>query len=253
METPGQGLRAQSSLSPADELALVVAWRERRDEAARDRLVASHYRLCLSVARRFDRNPAHVHDLAQEGVIGLMQASERFDPSFGVRFAAYARHYVHNAIAKRLAAVNLVVDVPARAYRRARRDSEADPPTWRAAAASKGELPLDAPASPDGEAALVDTIEDARPTPEEAVSEAQRLTRISEAVSRALEKAMTPREASVIRRRALAEQGETLDAIARDLGVSRERVRQIEEQAQSKLKRYLVNAGFQRSLLRQPD
>ena len=247
-------------LTHPDEIELVRAWQQDGDVVARDRVIRAHYRLCLAVASRFDRNPDHIKDLAQEGSMGLLEAIDKFDPAVGVRFATYSRWYVHNAISKRMAAVNLVVDMPHRVYRMARKGKSAsakatDEPgqaTWRAIAAASGDVALDAPLSNEGEMSVLDTLIEPGPTPERNAVELDRQEQMRRSVQEAFKDGMTPREAEVLRRRSMLDVPHTLDAIAKDLGVSRERVRQIEEQAAGKLRRYLVNNGFPKAILR-PD
>lgn len=251
---------AEPVLTHAEEIELVRAWQQDGNVAARDRVIRAHYRLCIAVASRFDRNPDHVRDLAQEGSMGLLEAIDKFDPGVGVRFATYSRWYVHNAISKRMAAVNLVVDMPHRVYRLARKgnaaaaldSSEPGQSTWRAIAAASGDVALDAPISSEGEMSVLDTLIEPGPTPERNAVELDRQEQMRRAVQEAFEQGMTSREAEVLRRRSMLDIPHTLDAIAKDLGVSRERVRQIEEQAAGKLRRWLVNSGFPRAILR-PD
>lgn len=243
--------RAQPMLSAEEERELVRRWREVGDLAARDRIVATHMRLCYSTAARWASNEEHIKDLAQEGVFGLMQALDRFDPAAGTRFATYARHWIKNSIGQHLNVVSLVVDIAARSYRRARGGGiEDETLSWESRQASRGEVALDAPVGEDGEGTLVDTLREPRPDPEAAAMDADKAATIKRSLADAMANAMTTREAAVLARRCLAERPETLEQIANDLGVSRERIRQIEDAATRKLRRHLVATGFPAAILR---
>ena len=242
---------AQPMLSAADEVALVEAWRVNKDFAARDRIIDAHMRLCYAVAARYDNHPDHLRDLAQEGAFGLMTALDKFDPQKGTRFATYARWWVQNSVSDAVAGYALMVDMPSRTYLAARGGGhDNDELSWTARLAARGELALDAPVGEDGETTLGDSLPCPGPSPEATVSDDDRHAKIKRAVADALERGMSPREAEVLRRRPLAEKQETLEAIANDFGVSRERIRQIEVQSLDKLRRYLTNSGAVKALLR---
>jgi RNA polymerase sigma-32 factor len=240
----------QPMLTQEEELELIARWRTSRDESAKDRLICTHMRICYAVAARYDNNEEHIKDLAQEGVFGLMVAIEKFDETRGVRFAAYAKWWVMNEVAKNSSTVATVIDIPPRLYLGARGggfDDESIP--WEARQAARGGVPLDAPISDDSEATVIETLQDKRPDPEEASLELNRLEVFKTSVDKALATAMNEREAIVLRRRALSETPDTLEEISADLNVSRERVRQIEAAAIGKLRKYLISSGFPRSLL----
>ena len=242
---------SQPMLTAVDELEMIDAWRTNQDVAARDRLISTHMRLCFSVASRYDSNEEHIKDLAQDGVFGLMRAIEMFNPLLGTRFATYARWWVMTAVSQSIGKVSTVVDMPPRTFLEARGGGFEDEQIgWAARQAARGEVPLDAPVGDDGETAVVDLLKDVRPTPEASVIETDRLSMFKRSVADGMLKAMTPREAEVLRRRSLVDTPDTLEQIATDLGVSRERVRQIETSATEKLRKFLVNGNFQKSLLR---
>lgn len=244
----------QPLLSQEDELSLFHAWRNGKDHRARDRLIVAHMRLCYSVAHNYDSNEEHARDLAQEGVFGLIKALEKYDPEKGTRFGTYARWWVRAEIADRAAIVGTVVDMSSRRYLEARGGGfENEALSWAARQAARGEVPLDSPVGTDGEATLVDLLPDTRPDPEAVALGANRLDVFRERVDDALSKSMSAREALVLRRRALAEDPETLEAIADDLHVSRERVRQIEVSALTKLRDHLVGHEFPDGLFQHED
>jgi RNA polymerase sigma-32 factor len=231
------------------ELELVAAWRERGDRSAQDIILSSHMKLCYGVASRYETNEARVDDLAQSGVFGLYKALETYDPARGTRFSTWARWWVANEVDRARRCVSMVVDMPARTYRRSRSGEDGPPAEWDARMAARGEIPLDAPIGDGNDSTLLDTLVSADADPEAVAAEASRLAAIRTALASALGAGMSAREAEVLRRRSLCEVPETLDGIAADLGVSRERVRQIEAAATGKLRRWLVANRFDRALL----
>lgn len=248
---------SQPMLDYEEELRLIESWQKNQDVKARDKIVASHMRLCYAVAGRWVTNEEHRQDLAQEGVFGLMDALKKYSPDHGTRFGTYARMWIKNSIALKLGLVSLVVDVPSRVYRKAKGrlplEGEADRATWEARVAVRGEVALDAPLGPDTENTIMDMLTDNAPTPEQTVIENNRMKVIQESVQKALTFGMSPREADVLKRRALSEQPETLEHIASVYNVSRERIRQVEHAAISKLKKYLVNNGFPKNIFNQEE
>jgi RNA polymerase sigma-32 factor len=80
------------------ERALAIAWRDHRDEAAMHRLINAHMRLAISVAGRFKRYGAPMNDLIQEAGLGLMKAADKFDPDRGVRFSTYAIWWIKASV-----------------------------------------------------------------------------------------------------------------------------------------------------------
>ncbi len=85
-------------LDAETELKLAFAWRDERDEAALHRLVTAYMRLAISMAAKFRRYGAPMNDLIQEAGLGLMKAADRFDPDRGVRFSTYAVWWIKASI-----------------------------------------------------------------------------------------------------------------------------------------------------------
>ena len=89
----------QAELLDAEtELALAYAWRDHRDEEALHRLVTAYMRLAISMAAKFKRYGAPMNDLIQEAGLGLMKAADKFDPDRGVRFSTYAVWWIKASI-----------------------------------------------------------------------------------------------------------------------------------------------------------
>lgn len=234
-------------LTAAEEQQAFSDWKERRDPRALERIVRSHARLAWSVAARYSRNESNIEDLAQEGILGIMRAADKFDPSRGIRFATYSRWWIRTFIASAVAQVEAVVDIPSRTFSAARSGNLPEDELEIARAAS-GAIALDAPIG-DGDASAIDLLPCPRPDPEDgaATRGSQRLW--TESLRRAM-RVLKPREAEIVIRRRLSDVPETLEQVAADLGVTRERVRQIEDIALTKLRRALIEDGFPVTSLR---
>ncbi|MCO5158854.1 MAG: RNA polymerase factor sigma-32 [Aquamicrobium sp.] len=268
-----QAMRAPY-LTRDEELALALRWKERRDQEALNRIALAHMRLVVAMAGRFRHFGLSASDLIQEGHIGLLEAAARFDPDREVRFSTYAawwvrasmqdfilrnwsivrggtssgqkalffnlrrlkarlarehgdnvpRHELHTAIAEALGI--RTSDVAAMDARLSAADCSLDAPV----------------AGPDGERpALSATLVSDAPLPEEVVARTIDGERRRHWLDRALS-TLNPRELKIIRERRLSEEGETLEALGRRLGISKERVRQIESRAMEKLRAALVRS-----------
>jgi RNA polymerase sigma-32 factor len=90
--------RRAELLDQPTEAALGRAWRDERDHKALNRLVESHMRLAIAMASRFRRHGAPMGDLIQEASLGLMKAADKFDPERGVRFSTYATWWIKAAL-----------------------------------------------------------------------------------------------------------------------------------------------------------
>lgn len=94
---PRQAMRAEL-LDAETELQLAYAWRDQRDERALHRLITAYMRLAISMASKFRRYGAPMNDLIQEASLGLMKAADKFDPDRGVRFSTYAVWWIKASI-----------------------------------------------------------------------------------------------------------------------------------------------------------
>lgn len=252
-------------LSLDRELALARRWRDEKDATALHELVVPYMRLVVSAASRFRNYGLPLGDLLQEGNVGLMQAAMRFDPHLGLRFSTYAVWWIRSAIQAYILRNWSIVRTGTTAGQKSlffnlRRlqtrigEISGAPMSQEARAQIAVELKvkisdveamevrlgspdqsLNAPLREDGEADWQDLLPDTRANPEEVVIG----MRDSAARSRWLAEALrdlTPRERRIIQQRRLTEQGATLDQLGRELGLSKERVRQLEHRAFSKLK-----------------
>lgn len=207
-------------LNREDEAALARLSRA-GDLAARRRLVSANLRFVVSVARKYRGRGVPLADLVNEGNIGLVRAADRFDPDRGVRFISYAHFWVRRAM------VNAIT-------RHDVRPLPGEPPPRP--------LSLDH-AVPGGARTLAELLPDER-APEPGAGVVRE--RLRDAIEASLSD-LPPREREVVRRYfgLGSECAETLAEISADLGVSRERVRQLKDQGLSRLR-----AGAERHGLR---
>ncbi|HZS01827.1 MAG TPA: sigma-70 family RNA polymerase sigma factor [Chloroflexota bacterium] len=249
---------AQGGPDPAAraELAAEVA----RGEAARRRLIESNLRLVVSVARKYMGRGLLFLDLVQEGNIGLQRAVDKYDWRRGFRFSTYAYWWIRQAISRAVADQARTIRLPVhvieqltKQYNTARdlhqelgREPTAaeigerlgvDPEKVREAfRAAKVPISLETPIGDEEEATVADFVSDvAALSPAEEAEE----TVLAQSLDEALARHLNPREAAVLRMRFGLVDGQphTLGEIAEELGISRERVRQIEAEALHKLRR----------------
>lgn len=258
-------------LKREEEHLLAVAWRERGDQQALERLTMAHMRLVIAMAARFRNYGLPVQDLVQEGHIGLLEAAARFEPDRDVRFSTYATWWIRASIqdfvlrnwsivrggtssAQKALFFNLR-RIRMRIAQRAEDDpaldvqeeiasaigvSRADVERMEARLAGP-DMSLSAPVSEeDGSgASRGDFFADTAPLPDEIVGNEIDGARRYEWLQSALT-VLSERELRILRERRLSEDGETLEALGTKLGISKERVRQIENRALEKLKRALA-------------
>lgn len=235
------------------------------DRSAERRLVQSHLRLVLKLARAYRRFGASLPDLVQEGTIGLIQAIRKFDPQRDNRLSTYAMWWIRAAMQEHVVRSWSLVRLGKSAAHRnlffsLRRDAaEEQPDGVMARLVEKGRLPaaeimamlrrlsapdlsLETPLRADGEGeTLGDRLVSALPTPEEEVAERGLQGLWTGMLAKAL-KLLPDREAHIIRVRHLADPVPTFEAIGRELGISKDRVRQLEARALARLRATLAPA-----------
>jgi len=257
-------------LSRDHEFELARKWRDENDEDCLHELVRAYTRLVVSTAARFRNYGLPMGDLVQEGNVGLMQAAARFEPDREVRFSTYAAWWIRSAMQDYILRNWSIVRTGTTAAQkslffnfrrlRARIDAVSDNGgltkegrEWIAnelqvdvadvesmeMRLSAVDQSLNAPISESGDDDWQDFLADQRPSPEEVVIGMRDARTRSTWLAEALHE-LSPRERTIISERRLRDQGATLEELGRELGVSKERVRQLEHRAMTKLKESIL-------------
>ena len=266
-----RAMRAEM-LDAETELQLARAWRDDQDEQALHRLVTAYMRLAISMAAKYRRYGAPMGDLTQEASVGLMKAASKFDPDRGVRFSTYAVWWIKASIQDYVMRNWSLVRTGSTSSQkslffnmrrvRARLEREhgqefgdAIPPDIRLQIAEELGAPLadvemmegrlsgqdfslNALQSGEEGREWIETLEDDGETPSESVSRAGDFARLKSWLAEALSE-LPERERMIIRERKLAEAPTTLETLGARLGLSKERVRQLEAQAIRKMRETL--------------
>ncbi len=258
-------VRKYSLLTREEEHELAVRAYEDGDREAAEKLVLSNLRLVVKIALDYRRVWTNLLDLVQEGNVGLMQAVKRYDPYRGVKFSSYAAYWIRAYLLKYLIDHIRIVRVgTSRAERKlffrlnkTRRELESagfrpEPKLLAEKLDVKeadvidferrmreSDLSLDAPISPDGDAAAFgDFIAAEGASVETEVGEGQLRRTLHDHVDKFSEH-IDERELRILRDRILSEDPKTLQEIGEEFSLTRERVRQIEKRLVQKLRSYL--------------
>lgn len=245
-------------LTHKEEIELSNRARE-GDKQARDRLVEKNLRLVVSVAKKYRGFGLSFEDLIQEGNIGLMKAIEKFDPDRGYRFSTYATWWVRQAVQRAVTDKGRTIRVPvhmsekiqkmARTFNALSAELNRDPSDEEVAERLewpvdqvrdiKSVMPdatsLDKPANSDEDSSDIGAfVEDEKSsdTPGEVMRDME-TAHLDEAISTLPERA----KHVLVRRYGLGEEkAATLNELSRELGISRERVRQLQREAEQRLR-----------------
>ncbi len=257
-----------------DEHSLALRWRDEQDSVAMHKIAVSHMRLVISIAGRFKHFKLPLGDLVQEGYVGLLEAAARFDPERGVRFSTYAtwwiRASIQDYILRNWSIVRGGTSSAQKALffnlRRLRIKLATEDRTltkqdiFRNIAEQLGvsvgdvetmdfrfsttDNSLSAPMIADDEnsGSKMDSLVDEHPLQDALVEDEIDGDRRSKWLHDALQ-ILNDRELQIIRFRRLNDDGATLEALGEKMGISKERVRQIEARAMEKLRNYLLSVN----------
>ncbi len=262
---------AREMLDAETEQALALAWRDQRDEAALHRLIEAYTRLAVSVATRYRRYGMPLDDLIQQGNLGLMRAAEKYDPDNGARFSTYAAWWIRASMQEYVMRNWSVVRTATNAAQKKLffhlrkaliklEDGEIRREGLSASVARELDVPEDQVEIMLGRMAGQDLSlnvaqngeEDGRDWMEaleddSVATEAQVLDDLEGRKRRALlysaVQELPEREQRIITERHLSESPRTLAEIGVELGISKERVRQLEERAVSRITRSVQDAA----------
>jgi len=258
-------------LEREEEHDLAVRWKDEKDQDALHRITMAHMRLVISMAAKFRNFALPMSDLIQEGHVGLLEAAARFDPEREVRFSTYATWWIRASIQDYVlrnwsivrggtssAQKSLFFNLRRLRARLAQDDPflsetaiqsqiantlgvHAKDVAVMDARLSGSDSSLNAPMSGGDEGSSSDRMDflvSDEPLPDEQVTTMIDDERRSMWLGDALN-TLNPRELRIIRQRRLSEEGATLESLGSELGISKERVRQIENRALEKLRTVL--------------
>ncbi len=259
-----QEIRRYSLLTREEEHDLAVRYQNTHDVEAAYRLVTGNLRLVVMIAREYQRSFRNLLDLVQEGNIGLMEAVKNFDPYRGVRFPSYAVWWIRAYIIRyvinnwrmvklgttqaqrklffnlhkekdRLEREGFVAAPKLLAERLGVKEKEIVEMQQRLGA---NDLSVDMPLREGEESTLLDVLKSSAATAEDAVADAEFRTMVSERI-REFGDTLKDKDRVIFDHRLLAEDPLTLQEIGDRYGISRERVRQIENRVKRKLRAHL--------------
>ncbi|MAL80472.1 MAG: RNA polymerase factor sigma-32 [Sneathiella sp.] len=261
------------------EFELAYRWREKGDEKALHELVSAYMRLVVSVASKFRNYGLSMSDLVQEGNIGLMQAAFKFEPEREIRFSTYATWWIKSAMQDYVLRNWSIVRSGTSASQKSlffnlrwlrakiqNMDETAfssdtlmeisrklkigiEDVEKMANRLSSRDQSLNAPVGEEGDDSVEDFLRDTGPTPEESTMHSLDGAVRSKWLESALQE-LSEREQIIIRERRLLDDKTTLEVLGERLGITKERVRQIEHKAFEKLRSSVVRIS--REAVRNP-
>ena len=272
-------IRKFPMLAKDEEFMLAKRWREHEDPAAAHRLVTSHLRLVAKIAMGYRGYGLPIGEVISEGNVGLMQAVKKFEPDKGFRLATYAMWWIRASIQEYILRSWSLVKMGTTAAQKklffnlrkakseisALEEGDLRPEQVSAIATKLGVLDsevismnrrlsgpdasLNAPLRADSENEWQDWLEDKQQVSQEVTlvesDEKAKFLRLMEGAMGEL----TDRERHILTERRLKDEPTTLETLAAEFGVSRERVRQIEVRAFEKLQRAVLASAREKNLV----
>ncbi|ENV5937331.1 RNA polymerase sigma factor RpoS [Vibrio parahaemolyticus] len=255
-----------SPLLTAEEEVLYARRALRGDEAARKRMIESNLRLVVKISRRYSNRGLALLALIEEGNLGLIRAVEKFDPERGFRFSTYATWWIRQTIERALMNQTRTIRLPIHVvkelniYLRTARElsQKLDHEPTAEEIAAQLDIPVedvskmlrlnerissvDTPIGGDGEKALLDIIPDANNSDPEVSTQDDD---IKSSLIHWLEE-LNPKQKEVLARRfgLLGYEPSTLEEVGREIGLTRERVRQIQVEGLRRLREILIKQGL---------
>ena len=257
-------IRRYPLLSREEEHRLAVEYKEFGNIEAAYKLVTSNLRLVVMIARQYQKALRSLLDLIQEGNMGLMEAVKKFDPYRGIRFPSYAVWWVRAYMIRYIMNDWRMVKIgTTQAQRKLFFNLQKEKEKLEAEGFTAGpkllaqrlnvkedevvemeqrlfnrDLSTDVPVGDDKEVTLLHFLADNRQTPEERFADSEFRQLLSEKMKEFANR-LKDKELTIFRKRLLSDEPLTLREIGDRYGISRERVRQIEERVKKKLKAYL--------------
>lgn len=257
-------------LSQVEETLLARQWKNNKNPKSLDKLTKAYLRITVAMASKFRHYGLPMTDLIQEGTVGLMEAANRFDPDRDVRFSTYANWWVRAAIQdyvlrnwsivrtgttsahkalffglkRTRLKLNISSDGPLKLADRIKIANEMNVKLKDVEAMEVRlygmDQSLNKPLTDDVTTCWQDLLKCPDKVPEDIVMHKNDTKVKSKLLERALSR-LSPRESFIIRERQLAEDSKTLASLGAHLGISKERVRQVEAIAMAKLKRSILS------------
>ena len=261
-------------LTPEEERKLATAYRKTGDVEAARKLVTAHLRMVVKIAMEYRQAYYNVLDLIQEGNVGLMYAVKRFDPDKGARFSYYASWWVKSFILKyildnfRLIKIGTTKEQKKLFYNLMREKQKIESLGFKADSKAlakalqvsekaveemgkrlqQPEYALEGPAGSGGEALLKDFIAIDSPPVDEQIAVKETKSILEEKLTEFTGK-LNERELKIFEQRIMADLPITLQEVGDEYGISKERVRQIEEKILSKLRTFFKEKGISAEML----
>ena len=255
----------QALLSKEDEINFIKDWQLSKNQKSLNKIVSAHLRLVISIANKFRNYGLPINELVQEGNVGLMQAIDKFDLDRDVRFSTYSSWWIKAAMQTFILKNWSIVRIGTTAAQKSlffklktimskiEKDNDSSFNDYHQQKLAedigvkfkdiedmKGRLSgsdqsLNATFSENSELEIQDLLVDQRASPEQNAILTKDTKTISNLINEALNK-LPEREKKIIGARQLSENTVTLQELGKDLGISKERVRQLENRALNKLK-----------------